>query len=243
MNKENCQQSFQTPLGTDQNLPIEIRDMAGLRSRVVAWTTVDPAYDIDKYINARVFGMFVLPCFWPHLLLCWPLLWAGKAASVNAAKSQYWILDEKELKIVLVNHEQCCIPGCSTSGNIVRSIPLPNITDCGFDESGKGKFNTMSGDLPTIYVDTASSSNSQGRRNSHEATGLALKGSKAFVDAILQQRDKVSVGSGTTSSIRNSSAQTGSTADRLRHLKELFDNEILTAEEYERQRQEIIASI
>ena len=102
--KQVNQQSLQTPLGTDQNLPRHIRDMAGLRHRVVAWTTVNPAYDIDKYVTTRVFGIFILPCFWPHLILMWPCLCAARTATTNAAKSQYWILDEKELKIVYENH-------------------------------------------------------------------------------------------------------------------------------------------
>jgi len=128
-------------LGTKHNLPDHIRDIAGIRHEVVAWTTVDESYDIDKFMCRRIFGFFVVPCFWPHLLILWPCLLSAKTESTNAAKSQYWILDTCELKIVVTNHEQCCIAGCSSSGNIVKTIPLSNITDCGFDESGQGRFN------------------------------------------------------------------------------------------------------
>ena len=122
----------------------------------------------------------------------------------------------------------------------MKSIPLLNITDCGFDESGAGRFNTMSGDLPSIYVDTASSG------DDHEVTGLALKNSKAFVDAILTQRDKVSGGvsamTGTTNSPPDKSTDTSIT-DRLNSLKELHEKGVLTAKEYEVQRQKNISSI
>ena len=244
MNRKNEQQ---TPLGIDQNLPTEIRDIAGLRNRVLAWTTIDPSYNIDKYVSARIFGFFVCPLFWPHLLLMWPCLLATKSKAVNMAKSQYWILDERELKIVTTNHEESCIPGLCTSGNVVKSIPLSNITDCGFDESGKGFFNSMSGDMPTIYIDTASS----GVKGGHEAFGLGLNNSKAFIDAILHQRDLVTGGPGnvnvSTTPVQEAVVVLGqsqnNTAERLGQVKDLFDSGVLTASEYEKKRQEIIASI
>jgi hypothetical protein len=123
--------------------------------------------------------LVVLPCFWPYLLFLWPCLWSAATRVENAARSQFWILTEQELRIVSLDHEGCCIAGCVKSGVNCKVIPLENITDAGLDATGKGFLNKCAVDLPTIYVDTASSGNtasSVGRGH-----GLALPNYESFI--------------------------------------------------------------
>jgi hypothetical protein len=181
------------PLGTNYDLPVEIRKIASLRSEVIAWTKLDPdLYDkIDSYYCNRIFFIFVIPCFWPHLVLMWPCLCAAKSAGVNGARNQYWILTQRELKIVSVDHDTSCIPGLFTSGNDTKTIPLENITDCGVDNPGQGRLNVQYADLASIHVDTASSPS---RR--HEAVGIGLANHEELIRKILNQRDLVKGSSG-----------------------------------------------
>jgi hypothetical protein len=179
--------SYRDALESDASLPADIRAIANLRHRVVAWTALDPNLkdEVGGYVCGHTFGMFaILPCFWPHLLLCWPFLCAAKVDSVNTIRGQYWILTETELKVIVTRHDASCIPGCCEVGDVVKTIPLENITDCGVSGRATGLVNQCAGSLPEIYVDTASG-------KAHEATGIALAKHERFVQAVLNQRDVV----------------------------------------------------
>jgi hypothetical protein len=196
------------PLGTTHNLPVEIRNIVSLTgsSEVIAWTKLNPdLYDkIDSYICYSTFGpFFVFPCLWPHLVLIWPCLCASKSSLVNTARSQYWILTQRELKIVTVDHDTSCIPGLFTSGNDTKTIPLENITDCGVDNPGKGCLNVQYADIATIHVDTASSPSPR-----HEAVGIGLANHEELIRKILNQRDLVKGSSGGAGVLVSSTAAT-----------------------------------
>jgi hypothetical protein len=242
----------------DASLPADIRAIANLRNRVVAWTALDPNHEseVNGYVCGRTFGIFaILPCFWPHLLLCWPCLCAAKVNGVNSIRSQYWILTETELKVIVTRHDASCIPGCHEVGDVVQTIPLENITDCGVSGRATGLLNQCAGSLPEIYVDTASVRQGQ----AHEATGVALAGHERFVQAVLNQRDLVKGGhaAGTPSAAvvpANSVAATAAypvmergaerpTADRIKDITTLYESGVLTKDEFDKKRQEIIDSI
>lgn len=133
-----------TNAGTKYNLPEQVRNVANARSEILAWTALDPALEdeLDRYLCCRSFGVFaVLPCFWPHLLILWPCLCSAKIVAQRAARSQYWILTEQELRIVTLDYDACCCPGVSRTGNVNKTIPLENITDAGLDARGSGMMN------------------------------------------------------------------------------------------------------
>ena len=138
--------------GGSLSLPADVRQAARLRSRVIMWSHLDPALsdELGRFLCCRTFGPFLmLPCFWPHLLCVWPCLCGMKAASRNEAVSQYWILTETELKIVTMDHDATCCPGCCRTGDQVKTVPLENITDVGVDARGSGMANSCAGDLPS----------------------------------------------------------------------------------------------
>jgi hypothetical protein len=233
-----------TVTGTKHNLPEHVRQVAGLRSEVIAWTQLDPDLEtkLGRYSCCRTFGpLLVLPCFWPHLLILWPCMWSAATNIANTARSQYWILTEQELRIISLDHDACCIPGSAKSGVNSKAIPLENITDVGLDDIGKGWVNKCAVDLPTIYVDTASSVG-------HEVTGLALANYESFIREILDSRDAYKAGhrSGPSamSTVDNVGITSGkSSAERIAEITQLRDTGILTQQEYDQKRKEIISSI
>ena len=251
-NYTNQSSTMSTITATKHNLPEHVRQVAGLRGEVITWTQIDPNLEnkVGRYACCRSFGFFVfLPCFWPHLLIIWPCLWSAAAKVENAARSQYWILTEQELRIVSLDHDVCCIAGCIKSGVTCKAIPLENITDAGLAAIGTGCINTCAVDLPTIYVDTASSgmtANGVG----HEATGLALANYESFIRHILDGRDACKTGqrSGPAAMSMQRVDNTGyvgdkSSAGRIADIKELHEAGILSQQEYDQKRKEIISSM
>jgi hypothetical protein len=237
---------------TKHNLPEHVRQVAGLRGDVITWTQLDPNLEnkLEQYACCRTFGpLVVCPLFWPHLLILWPCLWSAATKVENAARSQYWILAEQELRIVSLDHDGCCIPGCVKSGVNCKAIPLENITDAGLDATGNGCINACAGDLPTIYVDTASSG-STASGVGHEATGLALANYESFIRQILDGRDAYKAGhrSGPSAMSMQRVDNAGyvggkSSAERIADIKEFLESGILTQQEYDQKRKEIISSM
>lgn len=244
-------------IGTKDSLPHDIREIAMLRSEVIAWTALDPALapNVGPSSCCTVFGIFlIIPCFWPHLLLMWPCLCSMKTKIENTIRSQYWILTETELKIVIKHHDTCCIPGCSEAGDSVQSIPLENITDCGTQALGKGFTNSCVKPLPIIYVDTAGHVKVE-NGPAHEAMGYGLARQEWFIREILNRRDIVKGGGGgymqrdhefSSAVVATPVMERGSTkspGDRIKDITDLRMSGVLTQEEFENKRQEIINSI
>jgi len=277
-------------VGTKHNLPAHIREIAKLRSQVIAWTRFDP--ELEGYIGCNVccrmyspfvastpehFPWIMRPCCWPHMILFAPCLLWYAVNGAKEAKSQYWILTEQELKIVTTEYDLCCCPGISTSGNSTKSIPLENITDCGTDAPGKGCTNKCTAELPSIYVDTARSSNTDHSKGGHEAHAIGLAGSDWFIQEILnrrdmlknhhqqQQRETIGMAAVTTDAIdeevpivipvvsvepipppimdRGDIINDPSIADRIRQIDHLYESGLLTKKEYDKKKEDIIASI
>jgi hypothetical protein len=231
-------------LETDATLPADIRAIANARHPVVTWTALDPSREaeVDGYAFNVVCG-FVPPCFWP-------CLFGPKVNLVNSIRGQYWILTETELKVIVTRHDASCIPGCHEVGDVVQTIPLENITDCGVIGRAQSLLNRS---LPGIYVDTASVRPGQG----HEATGIALAAQERFVQAVLNQRDNVKGGqaAGTPSAVVTTTAAAATAypvmergaerpaAERIKEITALYESEVITKDEFDRKRQEIIDSI
>jgi hypothetical protein len=244
-------------IGTKDSLPHDIREIAMLRSEVIAWTALDPALapNVGPYSCGTFFGIYLtLPCFWPHLLCIWPCLCKMKTKLENTIRSQYWILTETELKVVIKHHDTCCIPGYSEAGDFVQSIPLENITDCGAQAVGKGFTNSCVKPLPIIFVDTAGHVNME-NGSAHEAMGYGLARQEWFIREILNRRDIVKAGgcgyvqrdhAFSASVVATPIMERGSAkspGDRIKDITDLHMSGVLTQEEFEKKRQEIINSI
>jgi hypothetical protein len=159
----------------------------------------------------------------------------------NHARSVYWVLTQDELKIVSLDHDATCCVGCCRTGDKVQTIPLENITDCGKDAQGKGSCNKMVGDLPSIYVDTAS----VGGNKVHEAFAFALKDNDRLIASILNQRDAVKGGL-RAAPVAQAMLVRGDdkpAKERLAEIQDLLYNGVITQQEYDQKRKDILSSI
>jgi len=235
---------------TNSNLPEEIRSISNLRGNVIAWTKLDPQYNdkVFSYGCCQVFGFYLaVPCLLPLAIISCPFLVPLTIAVINSVKAQYWILTEYELTVVSKDHDACCIPGCWRTGNVVKNIPLENITDCGQDTKGRGCGNICFSDLPRIYVDTAKSRCTAEK----EAQGIGLANYESFIREVLNQRDIVkgrgeglAYGDPVVTAMTIDDRSSGRPAEeRIKEIKSLYDNGILTREEYDQKRKDIIDSI
>jgi hypothetical protein len=223
-------------IGTDRNLPPEIREAAGLRRKVIAWTALDPKYRVDRITCCETFGpVLLLPCLW-HGLICFPILFACALMSRNRIKNQYWLLTSTELKVITKSHE-ACLPGCCRMGHVVTTIPLDTITDCGVKSRA-------------IYVDTARSYKDSEGKWIHTAEGHGLTGYSWFVREVLHRREMVNKndhnldGPGVEVVTAVPVMDRGSSVnDSVEEITKLHENGVLTKEEYTKKLQEIIDSI
>jgi hypothetical protein len=177
-----------TNVGNYDDIPDDLCTMARLeRNDVVAWTTLSSEYEnkVEQYTCCYIFWPILIPCAWVVLIPLFPWLCLEKISLERTIKNTFWILTRTDLKVIVKNHDSCCLPGCYHVGDVVKSIPYENITDCGTTSPAKGCFEVYD-ELPTIYVDTASTTDSDGR--SHEAVGYGLAGYDWFVTEILARR-------------------------------------------------------
>ena len=235
-------------VGTSADIPDEILSAALLqKDKIVAWVTLDDEFKetIGHYTCCSTFGAFLfLPCFWPHLLILWPCLLAGKLSVERTIRNTYWVLTTTEIKIIVKSHSGCC----GTIGNQVKSIPLDTITDCGISAQNTGYCKCYTA-IPSMYVDTASSGSASG----HEAIGYGLSGYHWFVTEIIARRD-VLKGHNLNVSLAVTPINTGmdrgeksnegeSIESRLQKIKNLHHLGMISESEYEKKRQDIIESI
>ncbi|KAI2488654.1 hypothetical protein MHU86_25708 [Fragilaria crotonensis] len=226
---------------TKNSLPRDVHEMAVLRNEVIAWTSLDPEVGRDLGTSAlcQSIGAFlILPCFWPHLLLR-----ASTTSCDNEIRNQYWILTETELKVVDKDHEDCCIPGCCTSGDSVRTIPLDSITDCKSDDARNGCGSLCCTPMSTVRVYS---------KGPYGPVGKGLAHRDWFVHELLNRRDiingKHSLNAccegevvATPAMERGGSAR--SATDRMKDVTELYLSGVLTSDEFLEKKKEIIGLI
>jgi hypothetical protein len=243
-----------TNVGNHHDIPDDLCTMTRLeRNDVVAWTTFSSEYEnkIEQFACCNMFGIFFfIPCFWPLLITCCPLLCAGKISLERNIKNTFWILTETDLKVIVKNHDDCCFPGCYHVGDAVKSIPYENITECGIISPAKGCFGGHAA-IPTIYVDTLSCySNFSDAESSptHEAVGYGLAGYDWFVTEILARRGALKGYHYMQQlhGIAMSNMDRGTNDNvvfLLQKITELHKLGMISTEEYEKKREEIIATL
>ena len=243
-------------VGTSADVPDDLCSLAHLqRNNVIAWVTLDEQFEgkIGHVTCCASFGVFVfLPCFWPHLLIIWPCLLAVKLSADRVIRNTYWILTTTEIKVIVKSHAGCC----GTNGDQVKSIPLDTITDCGVMAKNTACCKCYEG-VPTIYVDTASSGarSSEHSSSKHEAVGHGLAGYDWFMAEILARRETLKGHNNTPHHLSSSSSpivyahaemergESSTVESRLQKIIELRNLGVLSEVEYEKKRQDIIASI
>jgi hypothetical protein len=249
-------------VGTIHNLPDDVRTMAGLQhpdaatADVVVWTKFDTEFEptiiTPSMVCCRIVWIAVLlPCICPCVTIMSPCLYTKARAQQHAIRHQYWILTDMDVKIVVLP-------------NVVHSIPFCDIINCYVQEPSP----TMR--MPTLYIDTASSlarvpaSVDRQSMGYHAATfyaaaGMGLVDYNWFLTEILRRRDHLMMELPTscamveatcvvepTTAMDRGSTTTNSNESierRIQIIVDLHQRGIVTKEEYEMKRQEIIASI
>jgi hypothetical protein len=265
-------------VGTIHNLPDDVRTMAGLQhpdaatADVVVWTKFDTEFEhtmTPSVLCCRIVWIAVLlPCICPCVTIMSPCLYTKARAQQHAMRNTYWILTDRDVKIVVL-------------ANSVLSIPFCDIINCYVPEPSSNKIF-----MPALFIDTASSlaslPASVDRRSSeiilrrfHAAAGMGLLDYNWFRTEILRRRDHLMMELPTvpaasamveatfvvepactmveatcvvepTTAMDRGSTTTNSNESierRIQIIVDLHQRGIVTKEEYEMKRQEIIASI
>jgi hypothetical protein len=241
MNSSSVKQQDCRPhnVGTSYNLPEEVRArLGGASSSVIAWTALDEEYEptLGQTTCCVIFGpLLVLPCFWPLLIPFCPCLCMAKVAAEIIVRNTFWILTDQDVKILVRSANY----GCYKSGDNLKSIPLSQITDCGIQAPAQGCFGDCVKSIPSIYIDTASVREAQ----RHEVEGYGMAGYDWFVAAILRQRDQGRATPITAIATPMERGDPETVERRLEQISNLLERGVLTKDEYEKKRQEIVASI
>jgi hypothetical protein len=114
-------------IGTHRDLPDAVRLKAALDgAKVLFWTTFDPLLE-DRlsasyfFWNDLVAPGVVLPCCLPLLLLFSPCRWMSARSRAREARRTFWILCEREIKIVIIGDKVVSIPlDCICECNLIR---------------------------------------------------------------------------------------------------------------------------
>jgi hypothetical protein len=258
-------------VGTIHNLPDDVRTLAGLGDddddaftsshNDIVWTTFDTEFEPTISPSVLLRQFVVLSLMIPCSCLGWVCFWKSTMAQrLESIRHKYWILTDRDVKIVVLANDfdsYCCFPG---RNNRIQSIPLKDITDCYLREYSpvSNVFNDCGGfSLPTLNIDTARS----GKDIGHEAVGFGLVDFNWFMTEILRRRDRLMMELPTvpaasamveaTCAVEPTTAMDrGSTTDsnesierRMQLILDLHQRGMVTKEEYEMKRQEIIASI
>jgi hypothetical protein len=264
LSKDDDSSSSLPPLPPEHILRLANLTKAEDRALVVAWTKVNPYSEVFCFVCSATMGVpCLLPCFWPHMVILSPCICGSIWSETNRIQSEHWILTDFDLKVVNTDYNICCIPGLYTSGDLVKTIPLVQITDAGLDSRGSGLCNCCFSDLDIIYVDTPSSALTKdinrglGRLpgSQHEAYGVALQNSKKFLGQILQQQRWVRQGRQTlpppsTATAKSMTMERGEYnqgvdvfRERIQKLQGLMDDGLITPQEFQDKRKELLTAL
>lgn len=232
--------------GDHANVPPHIVEAAGLRQKeIVAWTYLDPANSgkICPAVCRTGTWLFLRrPCYLPIILPCYV---KHCIVAETKARSTHWILTKQDLKIVILDYSV----GCCTSGVELKTIPLVSISNAASYVRCRGVPSTI---VTVVGPDLKS-------RLTGAAGAYGLMDHEWFIQEILNARDAAKGGvavaeavaeavacnevSGVCSQSMERDDNPTSAQQRLRQIIELRDTGLLTCEEYDKKRQEIISSL
>jgi hypothetical protein len=262
-NQNNKEKMRPHNVGTIHNLPDDVRILIGLGDddddastsshHDIVWTTFDTEFGhliAPPAVYGRVLlgSLLAIPCACPLLVVCGPWLWSIIVAEGHSIRHAYWILTNRDVKVVVRTIDHCCDRRAAR----IKSIPLESITECSLQEHSpvRGGYT-----MPAINIDTACSEDGL-----HEAVGMGLVGYDWFRTEILYRRDNMILKIPTvpvcamveaTVVVKCATAMDrGSTTSgnelierRMQITVDLYQRGIVTKEEYEMKRQKIIASV
>lgn len=246
--------------GDADSLPKDVAAVANLRHNVLAWQTIEPsnADTLMKYVCCTTAGpLIALPCFWPHLCILGigfgGCACAGARAQVEAIKHTYWVLTERDLLLVTTDHGNCfcpihgialCTPPLASSGNQVKAIPLENLTDISTDNKGRNCFQACVPDYSYMSANTASSVNVGRGQPGNEGVLVGFNQEFDLRGKILDQRDIVKDGPKAPVAQAVVRSDDGKSAkEKIKDLKEMLDDGLISQSEFDQKKADILANM
>lgn len=226
------------------------------RSRIIDFLQPDPTWEAEKYFlcsQVAACWPLLLPCFWPHAVIVCTLggsccLVGNAAATAGMMKSRAFVLTEREVLIIQKECSSCycCFTPCSgcTTGEIIETLPLANITDLVFQGKGSNCCVTACITPPTEVLLQTNTGCGVGQGTNKMPLAAMLGANREaiqrFKHAVLDQRDSLTGQVAPTPMALGAPGHMAPAAQRMAQLKELQQQGLITAEEFERKRQAII---
>lgn len=247
--------------GTNTNdMPEELRDALKDKINTVKyWSIPDNTQPITKAVACLSMApLIMLPCFWPHLIIMSCPMCVCAAFQKKKILATSVVVTETSVEVITTEYDVCCIPGCYKKGKEIRSIPFEKITDVTLETRDKGFCSACIYDVASLKI-------MDGTFDVHNRPGgskiQAHENVELLRDKILEEKEidrhkhsgaqlmqnMMNMGNGVTQvapmMIHGESSAPVSAEQRLSEIKSLLDKGILTQEEYNKKRSEIISSM
>ena len=172
--------------------------------------------------------------------------------------SQYFVLTNKEVLVVSLDHNASCCSGLCKTGDQVKTISLDKITGVDTDGTGKGLINMCAGDMSVMVITSTTTSNG-GMAVSNGGPRVMMPAGQMFgADEEFDMKGKImDAKDALEMSYRNQLGGNGggvptqtmnrndgkSVMDRIKDLKELLDNGLIEQDDFDKQKAEILTSV
>jgi len=231
-------------------IPPQVLEIARPRDSVIKYVAPSDDMPIFKYFLSNSLGpLLVIPCFWPFACCLCPCISCGAKVHANAARARAMLLTQSEVISVSLDHDTMICPGLSRSGTEVKNIPLEQITDIAVDEQGNGWVQKCCVQMPSLRLDTPSSGmifmNGEGDRSIlNEATLLGVCPEEAleFRQRAFSAKEARRMGGNLPPGLVQMRPHR-TVQERLRELEALFADGVVTQEERDTKRTQILADL
>lgn len=254
--------SLQKVNGDRYDMPSDLRECLSEEelNQVVYWSKPDPTQPIFCGLWCGSLGpLLFLPCFWPHLaILCLPSICVcscNKRAMLLTAV----VVTTRSIEYITVPHEVCCVPGCYRKNVVKKSVNGSQCVNVMIDVKDSGLLTSCMPDLSKLTVMDGTMAGKRG--NIHVGTSIVgHKDLDILKDHIMRvqgfqgegrqgasapapmtrggngPRTVYPMSSGTSDGIQND------VASRLNAAQNLLNSGLITQEEYNVKRAEILKS-
>lgn len=255
--------------GDKYNIPHEVKEALpeAKQEATILWAKADPSLPTCRGMWCEALApMLMLPCFWPHALcLCFPFAMCALARK-NTVLSQNIVITDSSIEYINLPHDTCCIPGCYVKSLVVRSVPINIVESVIIDYKDSGCLACCYPDFPKLRIlDGTMSSGS--RRHAAQHVGTLLYGYsnvQEIRDTILAVKEgrggdhfnepvyapahaEYAKGSPSAPPVEITQVQieegSNGVKKRLEDLKQLLDTGLITPEDYEKTKSNILSSM
>mmetsp|Transcript_9011 Transcript_9011/g.16892 ORF Transcript_9011/g.16892 Transcript_9011/m.16892 type:complete len:346 (+) Transcript_9011:1100-2137(+) len=100
------------------------------------------------YMQFKTLAM--LPCFWPHMIMCCPCLWLSAANNERFLQNTLYVVGSEGIFTVVKDHTPVCC-GCISTGNDYTFLPWDQVVTVNVDNQGQG---CQWAKMPRVFIQT-----------------------------------------------------------------------------------------